>query len=177
MAPDSWDDHDPEIELLWRRLLEEEKLAPSLLDELDDDLVRTVAALPHSIDAPDALGAYLTHTLGESSQRADAAERDASLRLRLHRQAKEEIGYQILCCQSSLKAFTGWGLGYNTGVDVKRNFLEKQLADLRRERRALEIRAFDDLRTLRRELRDMASAHERAYYRLSLMDGGKGDGE
>jgi len=176
MAPDSWDDHDPEIELLWRQILEDEKLTLSLLDELDDDLGKTVAALPPTPDSSDPLGAYLHQTLADSSQQVDAAERDASLRLRLHRQARDEIGYQILCCQSSLKAFTGWGLGYNTGVDVKRNFLEKQLADLRRERRALEIRAFDDLRALRRELRLVASQHERAFYRLSLMDGGESDG-
>lgn len=51
-------------------------------------------------------------------------------------------------------------MGYNTGVDVKRNHLERQLQQLRTERRAAELRTWDDLVRLRKELREAVREYE-----------------
>lgn len=74
-------------------------------------------------------------------------------RLDLRDQVLQQIDYQIRKAAHSLESFTGFGLGYNVGVDVKRNQLERQLADLRKERRNQELRGWDDVVALRRELR------------------------
>jgi len=64
-----------------------------------------------------------------------------------------EIEYQITKAAFSLSQFKFWGLGYNTGVDVKRNMLERQLADFRREKRRTELQCWEDIIGLRKDLR------------------------
>ena len=56
-------------------------------------------------------------------------------------------------CLFSLSQFHFWGIGYNKGVDMKRNLLERQLSTLRRERRAVELKAWADIVNIRKELR------------------------
>jgi len=56
--------------------------------------------------------------------------------------------------QISLEQFSGWGVGYNTGVDVKRNHLERMLLQLRNDRRAAVLSAWQDLTRMRKELRE-----------------------
>ena len=167
MAPDICNGFDPEIEAEWRKILDAE-IPSDVVDELYTQLEDEAPAPPRN-----ELDAFMAERLRISERTLGQAAEETDARLRLHQQAREEIGYQILCCQASLKQFTGWGLGYNTGVDVKRNFLEKQLADLRRERRSLELRAFDDVRKLRTELREATADHEQTRYRLSLLEGGE----
>jgi hypothetical protein len=65
-----------------------------------------------------------------------------------------QLDYQIRESAFSLSQFSPWGVGYNSGVDVKRNFLERQLPRLREERRATELKAWQDVTDIRKELRE-----------------------
>jgi hypothetical protein len=88
-----------------------------------------------------------------------------------------EIDSQIHYLQASLEEFSHWGVGYNTGVDVKRNWLEKQLGDLRKERRRLQVQCFADLVDLRAELREAVAEYHQLSRRQRLLAGGDRHGD
>jgi hypothetical protein len=100
------------------------------------------------------IDSYLIDRTDAARQRTAQLRKELEGRLALHRKFVSEIDSQVLYCQTSLSRFTGWGVGYNTGVDVKRNHLERQLQQLRAERRNAELRAWQDLVKLRGELRE-----------------------
>jgi hypothetical protein len=127
-----------------------------------DPLREPATAESPAAPAVEDLFAYRARQL----ERAVASlRRELYTRLELRDQVLEQIDYQISKAAHSLKSFTGFGLGYNVGVDVKRNQLEKHLADLRKERRNQELRGWDDTVALRRELRraqdELADAERR----------------
>ena len=169
MALYDWEGEVYRLERAWREIVE----APEP-DRVFEDLARAFEAEP-SRPPGDELDQLLADRLGEARRAADEATEELRARLRLHRQTEDEISYQIRACQFSLREFTNWGLGYNTGVDVKRNFLEKQLADLRKERRAMRLRLFGDLQTLRKGLREASSEYDRVRYRTALVEEEKHD--
>ncbi len=80
-----------------------------------------------------------------------------------------ELDYQISRAAFSLSEFNRWGLGYNTGVDVKRNMLEKQLADLRREKRRTELQCWEDIISLRKDLRKTAEEYNGLLNRKDIL--------
>lgn len=71
-----------------------------------------------------------------------------------------EIDYQIREAAFSLSEFKFWGVGYNNGVDKKRNHLERMLSDLRKERRSTELRCWEDIISLRKDLREALSEYK-----------------
>ncbi len=87
----------------------------------------------------------------------------------MHDQSVAEIDYQITQAASSLEQFSNWGIGYNTGVDVKRNFLERELSNLRKERRSLLVRTWDDIGRLRKEFRQLVREYKAMLSRLDLL--------
>ena len=146
------DRDSPEPDPLWlefeqakARVKRKRDLVRELLSDLEPELPTGRA---FEIDS------YLTDRADAARQRTSQLRRELEGRLALHRQFVREIDSQVLYCQTSLSRFTGWGVGYNTGVDVKRNHLERQLQQLRAERRNAELRAWQDLVKLRGELRE-----------------------
>jgi len=81
-----------------------------------------------------------------------------------------QLDYEIREAAFSLEQFKTWGIGYNTGVDVKRNFLERMLANLRKERRATELRAWEDIITLRKDMREALSEYRELLRRDKLVE-------
>jgi len=69
-----------------------------------------------------------------------------------------------------LSQFHFWGIGYNRGVDRKRNMLERQLTNLRRERRAVELRAWEDIVDIRKELRKVLEDYRDALRRYRMVE-------
>ena len=122
------------------------KKKPNLIKELLADFdAPSAGPAPASVD--DLFDAE-SQTLG---RRLDRLRKEAQTRRKLHSRFVREINSQIRYAQFSLERFSGWGVGYNTGVDVKRNHLERQLQQLRTERRAAELRAWEDLVGLRKD--------------------------
>jgi hypothetical protein len=93
-----------------------------------------------------------------------------SIRAELHSQAVSQLDYQITKAATSLEEFGFFAVGYNTGVDMKRNHLERQLATFRRDRRENRLKAWQDLSTLKRELRQAIMEYEELTRRYRLVD-------
>lgn len=102
---------------------------------------------------PKELPDFFTYKLRDLRESIDQINKEISNRFEMKQQFEKELDYQILKAAFSLEQFKFWGLGYNTGVDVKRNMLERQLADFRKEKRRIELQGWEDIISLRKELR------------------------
>jgi hypothetical protein len=142
----------PEPDPLWLEF-EKAKARAKPKRDLIRELLWDLGAEPLSGRAFE-IDSYLADRTDAARQRTSQLRKELEGRLALHRKFVSEIDAQLLYCQTSLSRFTGWGVGYNTGVDVKRNHLERQSQQLRAERRNAELRAWQDLVKLRGELRE-----------------------
>ncbi len=137
---------------LWFEFEEAKRRAagkPDLIEELLADLEpQEPASRPADIDS------YITDRAQAARQQFSEVRAELATRFDLNTKFMAEMDVQINYLQLSLQQFAGWGVGYNTGVDVKRNHLERQLQQLRTERRGAELRAWDDLVKVRKELRE-----------------------
>jgi hypothetical protein len=91
------------------------------------------------------------------------------LRVEMKKQFDEELEYQLSRAALSLTHFKFWGLGYNTGVDVKRNMLERQLVDFRKEKRKTELQCWENVISLKRELRTILDEYKMLITRKESM--------
>jgi len=136
-----------QIELDEARLLNSKKkdLVQSLLEDLETD--KTESPEPPA-------SAYFADRIETATQNKEQLRKEIELREQMHRRFICEIDSQMTYAQISLEQFSGWGVGYNTGVDVKRNHLERMLLQLRNDRRAAVLSAWQDLTRMRKELRE-----------------------
>jgi len=96
---------------------------------------------------------FFTYKIKGLRETIEQINKEISSRFEMKQEFDNELDYQISRAAFSLSEFKRWGLGYNTGVDVKRNMLEKQLNDLRREKRKTELQCWEDIVSLRKDLR------------------------
>ncbi len=90
-------------------------------------------------------------------------------RRRLLDRQLQEIDYQISRSAWSLKQLD-FRVGYNSAIDFKRNWTERELANMRRERRNLRLRCWEDIVTLRRQLREAMKQYRDSASRKELME-------
>lgn len=102
---------------------------------------------------PKELTEFFTYKLKGLRESIDQINKEISTRFEMKQQFDKELDYQICKAAFSLEQFKFWGLGYNIGVDVKRNMLERQLADFRKEKRRIALQGWEDIISLRKELR------------------------
>lgn len=81
----------------------------------------------------------------------------------------EELDDQISRASFSLKQLD-FRVGYNAAVDFKRNWTERELANFRRERRNLRVRCWEDIVSLRKQLREAMKQYKDARARRELME-------
>ena len=148
-----WDERKPTGERV-RRLFELERLLPA------------GKPLPEPTDPAQA---YLIGRVRDAHSTVNQLEEEALGRAQLHDESLKEIDYQISRAALSLDQFSGWGVGYNTGVDFKRNHLERELSNLRRERRSSLLRTWEDIASLRREFREALVEYKSLFGRLGLL--------
>ena len=122
--------------------------------DLIDELLSEVSEPPAQHPVANHIDRYFQERLDASRRRFLEIRREVDSRRALSRAFREEIDSQISYAQLSLEEFSGWGVGYNTGVDVKRNHLERQLQQLRSERRSSQLQAWTDFVRLRKDLRE-----------------------
>ena len=120
---------------------------------------------------------YFNERLAVAGKQATQLRQEIETRVELHDYFLARLDYQIREAAFSLSQVSSWGIGYNTGVDVKRNFLERQLAQFRKERRETELRAWEDIVDLRKELREATAEYRELRRRYRLMRIGDGDGD
>lgn len=95
-----------------------------------------------------------------------------NIRKNLHVESQSQVDYQISTAAQSLEEFSFFGVGYNQGIDFKRNHLERQLAIFRKERRDSRLKTWQDLSALGKELREAAAEYQDALRRYRLGDKG-----
>jgi len=128
---------------------------------------RLVAELPSDEEPKkprEPIQAYFEDRIARLRHRIRQLSEEIQTRHELENEFLAEIDYQMGKAATSLKEFHAWGIGYNTGVDVKRNFLERLLANLRKERRNAELRTWEDVVALRRDLREAAAQREQEMF-------------
>jgi hypothetical protein len=142
-----------EFEQAKRAAKKKKSVVSELLSELD------IAEAPQ---AAFSIEAYLAESAAALRKNAEEIRVEMRSRAKLHSKTVREIRSHITYAQLSLEKLSGWGVGYNTGVDVKRNHLERQLLQLRQEQRATELRAWQELAGLRKEFLQAVSEYRNA---------------
>lgn len=118
---------------------------------------------------PKEFADFFTYKIKDLRESIEHITNEISVRLEMKGEFDNELDYQISRAAFSLSEFNRWGLGYNTGVDVKRNMLEKQLADLRREKRRTELQCWEDIISLRKDLRKTAEEYNGLLNRKDIL--------
>lgn len=93
---------------------------------------------PTVVTNPDANRLYEAFFQGKlDSLRKEIAELnvEAAMRKAIHNQPVEELDHQVLSASIFLNDLKHWAIGYRTGVDIERNFWERRIAELTKEKR------------------------------------------
>jgi len=121
------------------------------------------------IRKPKELQDFFTYRIQDLRGTIDKINQEISNRFEMKKEFEKEIDYQIGKAAFSLGEFKFWGLGYNTGVDVKRNLLERQLADFRKEKRRTELQCWGDIIGLRKDLRKVLEEYNTLLKRKNIL--------
>lgn len=135
--------------------IEKRKKKRDLLEELSGPVEPIIEP-----KKPEELPEFFTYKLKDLRETINQISKEISNRFELKREFEKELDYQILKAAFSLEQFKFWGLGYNTGVDVKRNMLERQLADFRKEKRRIELQGWEDIISLRKDMRRVSEEYK-----------------
>jgi hypothetical protein len=150
MSGNSLDNHFGDWYLLNLEL--EKMLASTKEKDLIGELFKLEKIESEKISPLEASG-FIENRINDLKGTIDQIKKEIYVRVEMRNKFDKEIGYQILKAAFSLSEFKFWGLGYNTGVDVKRNMLERQLTEFRKEKRRTELQCWEDVISLRKELR------------------------
>ncbi len=112
---------------------------------------------------------YLRSRTDDAGLDVHQIEDEIVSRRRLMDRQLEEIDYQVNRAAFSLKQLD-FRVGYNDAVDFKRNWTERELANMRRERRNLRLRCWEDIVALRKELREAQKQYRDALARRQIME-------
>jgi len=137
-----------------------------------------VARPPEEMRAIEPFDVYFSEKLSSLKDTIDQISEEMTTRHEFAGRFLYQIDYQIRECAFSLAEFNSWGVGYNTGVDKKRNHLERMLNDLRKERRAAELRCWEDVVALRKDMREALAEYKEIVRRGEMLQesgGGNGD--
>jgi hypothetical protein len=143
--------------------------ARALVSLLWRSRVRSVARWPKEMLLYRGWVPYLVGKLLDTRGTIDQLAREAQARAQLHEESLREIDYQVSKAAFSLDQFSHWGIGYNTGVDFKRNHLEREISNLRKERRSTLVRTWEDIASLRKEFREAVAEYKSLLSRLGLL--------
>jgi hypothetical protein len=150
----------------WRKL--EFELMPEPI--LEDELVPLSEIPPTKPpERAEPITSYFTDKLLTLRQGISQINDEIVSRKRLLDRSQDDIDYQITKTASSLEQLV-FRIGYNRAIDQKRNFLERELANLRRERRATRLRFWEDVVQLRRELRETTAQYRDALRKMTLIE-------
>jgi len=159
----------------YERYLLQHELDKILSAKKEKDLLEDLIARPELIEIKpekpaEPISEFFWDKIDGLRKKIDHLNKEISSRFQMKEKFQKEIDYQIQECAFSLKQFQFWGLGYNRGVDMKRNLLERQLANLRKERRGVELRTWEDIISLRKELRNALEEYKAAVRRYRMVE-------
>lgn len=145
----------------WTEEEEEKESNIENLFNLDETIVTTPGL--------DPVERYLRSRTDDADMDIQQLKDEIVSRHRLMDHQIEELDYQISRASFSLKQ-SDFRVGYNSAVDFKRNWTERELANFRRERRNLRVRCWEDIVSLRRQLREAVRQYRDARARRELME-------
>lgn len=148
-----WDKRKPTAELVKELFRADEGIPARKLPTAPEDLAQ----------------AFLIGKVKDARHTVLQLREEATARAQLSEQAINEIDYQISRTTMSLEGFTNWGVGYNAGVDIRRSHLERELSNLRRERRNSTLKTWQDISQLRKQFREAIAEYKSQLDRLSLL--------
>lgn len=146
-----------------------------LSEKKEKDIIEDLIARPEIIEIkpekpPEPVSDFFMDKINSMREKINHLNNEISTRFHMRGKFQKEIDYQIRECAFSLEQFKFWGLGYNRGVDMKRNLLERQLANLRKEKRGVELRTWEDIINLRKELRKVLDEYKDALRRYRMIE-------
>ena len=149
----------------WYKLELELMPEPVMENELDP-----LSEIPQTRppERADPIASYFNEKLLTARQDIAQINDEIVSRKRLLDRSQDDIDYQITKAATSLEQLI-FRIGYNRAIDQKRNFLERELGNLRRERRATRLRFWEDVVQLRRELRETTASYRDALRKMSLI--------
>ena len=112
---------------------------------------------------------YLGYQLAESNLDVQQLRDEIVSRRRLMDRQIEEMDHQISRASWSLRQLE-FRVGYNAAIDFKRNWTERELANMRRERRSLRLGCWEDIVALRKQLREAMKQYRDARVRKQMME-------
>ena len=106
------------------------------------------------------------------SFRREIYQLDSELESRkmIHNQLVQEFDSQILSASIFLDRIRHWGIGYRTGVDIERNFWERRISDLTKEKRNEKLKLWKDSQSLKERRREIEREHKELLEKLGLID-------
>lgn len=135
------------------------------------DILDKLSASPPEIEEEieeDPVKALFAGKLTRARLKVEQLKELVGVRDQLHSESVSQVDYQISIAAKSLEEFRFWGVGYNQGLDFKRNHLERQLALFRRERRDIRLKTWQDLSSLRKELAEATAEYQEVLRRYRM---------
>lgn len=177
-----WDEDDYYEQLLKRTGQEErdrkrwaeETGTSGLLKELTENGDTKEKRISYVTPKDKPVDYVLTEKLYSLRRNVEHIRKEIRTRWQIKERFQKEMDYQIDQSAFSLKNLQK-GLGYNTGVDMKRNTLEMELLRLRSERRSHALRTWKDIIGLRKELREAMKEYEMLRRMRSVVKKDNGD--
>lgn len=157
----------------WYKLELESLPEPEAEDELD-----ILSERPETKPLPttEPIARYFDTRMLGIRQSIDQINDEIVSRKHLMDHSLDQVDYQISRASLNLGQLV-FRIGYNRSIDMTRNVLERELANLRRERRATRLRFWEDVVQLRRELREVTAEYRNTLRKMELAtrDDGNGD--
>ena len=129
---------------------------------------------PHSLSSPqgntsDLYAQFFQNKLASFRGQIEEIDIELEARQSIHRHLVKEIDYQVLSASIFLDQIKHWAIGYKVGVDMERNFWEKRIADLTKEKRMELLRLWRDSSSLKEDRRELLREHEELLKRRNLL--------
>jgi hypothetical protein len=105
------------------------------------------------------------------SLRREICQIDAELEARkmIHNQLVQEFDSQVLSASIFLDHIKHWGIGYRTGIDMERNFWERRIADLTKEKRSEKLKIWKDELALKEKRKEIEKEYEELLKRMGWL--------
>jgi len=142
----------------------------SLPKPVEDDELDSLATRPEIRRPPgpsEPVDSYFNDKVTGLRHNINQINEEITSRKVLMDRSLDKIDYQITRAASSLEKLV-FRIGYNRSVDLTRNFLERELGNLRKERRASRLRFWEDVVQLHRDQREIIAEYRDALRKRSL---------
>jgi len=135
-------------------------LKNSLAELYESDYSGIDKVIGKRIDVAGAVGKTLRKKLEILAEAIEEVNQDIQERERISQQVQDKIGTDIFDLEFELRELKKWALGANDSIEARRLGLERELLDLRQQKRSECIRKWSDISSLKRKKREFIMEYE-----------------